>query len=71
MNDAAAEPDPLPIWVGMMLWEAERVLIRATLEHTRWQMTETARMLGIDRSTLYAKLVRHGIERRQLEVTQA
>ena len=69
MNDAVAEPDPLPICVGMMLWEAERVLIRATLEHTRWQMTETARILGINRSTLYAKIVRHGIEGRPLEIT--
>ena len=53
----------LPISVGMSLWEAEKVLICATLEHTGWRVTKAARILGIDRSTLYSKIIKRGIEK--------
>ena len=55
------DPEPLPIRVGMTLEQAERVLITATLGHTGWKITKAAEMLGIDRSTLYAKISRYGI----------
>jgi DNA-binding NtrC family response regulator len=47
----------------MTLEQAERVLIAATLEHTGWNRARAAAMLGIDRSTVYAKLSRYGIAR--------
>jgi DNA-binding NtrC family response regulator len=54
MNDVDTEP--LPVRVGMTLRQAEKVLISATLEHTNWQIKQAASILGIDRSTLYAKI---------------
>jgi DNA-binding NtrC family response regulator len=47
----------------MTLDEAERVLITATLKHTGGYIVRAAEMLGIDRSTLYAKISRYGIAR--------
>jgi hypothetical protein len=47
--------------VGMTLDEAERVLIAATLEHTEWNVRMATAILGIDRSTLYAKISRYRI----------
>ena len=39
----------------------ERQLILATLELTKWNKTETAKMLGMSRQNLYQKLNYHGI----------
>jgi transcriptional regulator of acetoin/glycerol metabolism len=61
MKDADSEP--LPIRVGMTLAAAEKVLILATVEYTAWRIVRAASMLGIDRSTLYAKLKLYGIEK--------
>jgi transcriptional regulator of acetoin/glycerol metabolism len=47
----------------MTLRAAEKALILATLEQTGGVMLEAARVLGIDRTTLYAKVRRHGIVR--------
>jgi DNA-binding NtrC family response regulator len=47
----------------MTLEQAERVVITATLEHTRWKIKKAAEMLGIHRSTLYAKISRYRISR--------
>ena len=41
--------------VGMTLRQAEKLLIVATLKHTEGNVREAARILGIDRSTLYEK----------------
>ena len=41
--------------VGMSLRQAEKLLIVATLKHTEGNVREAARILGIDRSTLYQK----------------
>ena len=41
--------------VGMTLREAEKFLIVATIKHTEGNVREAARILGIDRSTLYEK----------------
>ena len=56
----------MPIRVGMTIAAAEKVLIAATLEQTKGNMAHAATMLGIDRSTLYAKIQRYGIARRAL-----
>jgi DNA-binding NtrC family response regulator len=61
MDDS--EPESLPVWVGMTLQEMERVLIAATLEQTGWCIKEAASILGIDGSTLYAKISCYGIAR--------
>jgi DNA-binding NtrC family response regulator len=44
------------------LQELEKRAIRATLQRTRGNVKEAAAVLGIDRSTLYEKLKRYGIE---------
>jgi DNA-binding protein Fis len=51
----------------MTLKQVERVLIAATLEHTEWNITRAAGMLGIERGTLYAKLSRYEIARHSSE----
>ena len=45
------------------LSEVERAVIAATLKRNEGNVKETAAVLGIDRSTLYDKLKRYGIER--------
>ena len=42
--------------------EAERDLIRRTIEHYEWNKTKAAKSLGIDRGTLDRKLAKYGIE---------
>jgi two-component system, NtrC family, response regulator HydG len=42
----------------------EKAHILATLERTNWNMTRTAEILGIERSTLYQKLKRYDAHRR-------
>jgi two-component system nitrogen regulation response regulator NtrX len=44
----------------------ERSTIRAELERTRHNMTETAKALGLERSHLYKKCAQLGIDLRQL-----
>ena len=47
----------------LTLKEIERLSIEAALRRTSGNRKEAAQILGIDRSTLYDKLKRHGIER--------
>ena len=53
------------------LSEVERRVIEATLRRTGGNITETALILGIDRSTLYDKLKRYAIERPEHEPSGA
>jgi transcriptional regulator of acetoin/glycerol metabolism len=55
--------DALTISVGMTFEEVEKLLITATLQHTDGNISESARILGIDRATLYQKVKRYGIPR--------
>lgn len=48
---------------GMTLKELEKEAIAATLDRLSGNIQESARALGIDRSTLYDKIKRYGIER--------
>jgi len=45
------------------LAEQERRAIVEALEHTGWRLTETARRLGISRTTLWRRLRDYGVER--------
>jgi DNA-binding NtrC family response regulator len=50
---------------GRSLEEVERVHIERVLEETAWNLSRTARILGIDRTTLYNKLKRYGLKRQE------
>lgn len=45
----------------LTLQEVEKAHIKNVLEETGWNIKRTARILGIDRSTLYAKIKRYGL----------
>ncbi len=45
------------------LEDTERELIRKALEENRWHISKVARILGLERSHLYKKMKRYGIER--------
>lgn len=57
----AAEPGQ-----GLVLHNAERVVLLDVLNQQHWHMTHTAEHLGVSRNTLYRKLRKHGIERGSL-----
>ncbi len=48
---------------SMTLQELEKLAITTSLTRSGWNVKETATALGIDRSTLYDKLKRYGLER--------
>jgi DNA-binding NtrC family response regulator len=58
-----SQPQPRGIAAGITLSEMERVLIAATIQHTRGNIKAAATVLGIDRSTLYEKIRRYAIPR--------
>ena len=53
------------------LEEPERQIILAVLNHNDWNRSETAKTLGINRTTLYKKMKRLGLEEQRLIVSQA
>ena len=59
-NMPAAAP-PAASSICNPLEAAERAAILQAVEHNRWNMTLTARQLGMSRNTLYRKLKRHDI----------
>jgi transcriptional regulator with PAS, ATPase and Fis domain len=59
-------PDNSTNWtvpVNMSLQDIEKNVISATLKSAHGNIKETAAILGIDRSTLYEKIKKYGIER--------
>ena len=46
------------------LAEQEKLAIVDTLERTNWRLAETARQLGISRTTLWRRLKAYGLDRR-------
>jgi len=62
LRQAAPGPDHPPSVDGLSRWEqAERANILAELARQRWNKTQTARSLGIAKSTLFEKLRRYEI----------
>ncbi|UCF94497.1 MAG: sigma-54-dependent Fis family transcriptional regulator [Desulfobacterales bacterium] len=55
------EPGPLPI--SNTLREVEKAHIRQILWENQWNIARTAKILGIDRSTLYTKIRRYDIQK--------
>ncbi len=55
------EIDARPGRLSYNLDQSERALISEALEKTGWNMAQSARLLGISRSTLYSKIQRHGL----------
>jgi len=54
-----------PAGSGKSLAEAESVHIHKVLEESEWNISRAARMLQIDRVTLYNKMKRYGLRRDQ------
>jgi DNA-binding NtrC family response regulator len=50
---------------GQRLEDIERVHIERVLEETHWNLSRTARILDIDRTTLYNKIKRFGLRETQ------
>lgn len=57
IGEAESRPGP------MSLEELERAHIRRVLDGSDWNISQAAKVLGIDRGTLYAKIRRYGFER--------
>jgi DNA-binding NtrC family response regulator len=68
---ARIQPDDLPVHLsetkgepaGKSLSEAERVHIKRVLEESGWNIQRAARILEIDRVTLYNKIKKYGFKR--------
>ena len=54
----------LTIQIGLKLNEVEKLVIDATLRHTAQNISRAARILGIDRSTMYEKIKEYRLRRR-------
>jgi DNA-binding NtrC family response regulator len=65
LDDGTPSPVLEDIYKPLSLKEIERRHIQATLQFTRWVKRETARILGIERSTLDRKLKTYDLERPQ------
>lgn len=64
---AAAQRAPEPSGDGDdVLADAEREALRRVLENCRWNVSAAAVQLHVSRKTLYRKMFRHGITRREL-----
>lgn len=49
--------------MGTSLKDAEKLVIEATIKHTDGNISLTAKILGIDRTTLYSKIEKYKIPR--------
>jgi two-component system response regulator HydG len=61
VRPTSSAPDADPPSAPLTLEDAERRAILAALEHTSGHRTRTAKLLGIDRKTLYTKLKELGL----------
>ena len=55
-------PAPVPVSLAAAVEQVERELIGRTLDRTRGNISESARVLGLTRRGLYLKLRRLGLE---------
>ncbi len=60
-NDFPFQLHPSEINGGRTLEDVEKTHIGKVLEETKWNLSRTARILDIDRTTLYNKLKRYGL----------
>jgi transcriptional regulator of acetoin/glycerol metabolism len=51
------------ISAGLSMEEVEKKHLISVLESNRWNISQAARILGIDRVTIYKKLKKFGINR--------
>ncbi|MFT5092044.1 MAG: transcriptional regulator with GAF, ATPase, and Fis domain [Porticoccaceae bacterium] len=65
LEDGTPSPVSEDVYKPISLKEIERRHIEATLKFTRWVKRETARILGIERSTLDRKLKSYGLDKPQ------
>jgi len=65
-----AEEKPSPKVNSTSLYDHERQLILQALHSTRWNKYQTAKLLGINRSTLYSKIQKYGIAIEQPEKSE-
>lgn len=65
LEDGTPSPILEDVYKPLSLKEIERRHIEATLNFTHWVKRETARILGIERSTLDRKLKSYGLEKPQ------
>jgi transcriptional regulator with GAF, ATPase, and Fis domain len=65
LEDGTPSPVSEDVYKPISLKEIERRHIEATLNFTRWVKRETARILGIERSTLDRKLKSYGLDKPQ------
>ncbi len=63
VGEAVYLPSPIGADDRPTLAEQERESILAMLESTNWRLTESARRLGISRTTLWRRLRGYGLER--------
>jgi len=56
---------PLPVQEFTTLEDYEKDLILRTLQETNWNKHKASKKLNINRSTLYGKIKRYGLEKRQ------
>ncbi|HEV8119000.1 MAG TPA: sigma-54 dependent transcriptional regulator [Thermoanaerobaculia bacterium] len=63
VNGSKSSPAPL----GKSLSDVERLHVRRVLEEAGWNITRAARLLEIDRVTLYNKIKKYGFEKERPE----
>ncbi len=66
LEDGTPSPVLEDVYKPISLREIERRHIEATLSYTRWVKRETARILGIERSTLDRKLKSYGLDKPEI-----
>jgi two-component system response regulator HydG len=70
-EDFPFQTRPAPSSGGRRLEDIERAHIERVLQETRWNLSQTARVLDIDRTTLYNKIRRYGLENPNRRPAQA
>ncbi len=56
-------PEPSSVPKNNTLHEIEKAHIRQILDENQWNIARSAKILGIDRSTLYNKIKRHNLQK--------
>jgi DNA-binding NtrC family response regulator len=62
LNPAAQDTNPLNALDNLNLKDIEKLYIKKTLEENKWNKLQVAKILGIDRKTLYKKIREYNLE---------